>query len=444
MPNASAPLTYAQGVVAASGTSVALTAQPSDNTHTILVTNPSATIVGLIGQATAPAPLTAGLNAQRVAPGSTVTLGIGTISDRGAITAGLMAASNIPLYSGASGPSLAAAVAAGGWTRDAGPPATVRLNTATDQVAIGTATPVTGRKLTVLNTGTDLGVRIRTLASTDNVLDVVNGAEAFARFSVEATGRISFGSGLVAADAGIERGAADRVDTSTGDSFNVGTGGALLMGGTTVFDSTRNLAVNLVPSADNSISIGSSANRVSGFNGVVYRVFTTVSDAEPSLSVGTGGIAFGAGGASATDALIARSGIAALQITGSVSPQTTGFDLGTDTLRWDVYSREVWGGQVREVAFADSPIVPAAGDYEFHVDTSGGNVVFNLTGIAAVAANRKRRFNFLKVTTDANTVTINAAGGETIGTAASLVLAGGAVRANGITGPVTGLDWKVW
>ena len=86
MPNASAPLTYAQGVVAASGTSVALTAQPSDNTHTILVTNPSATIVGLIGQATAPAPLTAGLNAQRVAPGSTVTLGIGTISDRGAIT----------------------------------------------------------------------------------------------------------------------------------------------------------------------------------------------------------------------------------------------------------------------------------------------------------------------------------------------------------------------
>lgn len=51
-----------------------------DNCHTILVTNPSATIVVLAGIAVPPAALTAGVNAQRVAPGATVTLGMGSMS----------------------------------------------------------------------------------------------------------------------------------------------------------------------------------------------------------------------------------------------------------------------------------------------------------------------------------------------------------------------------
>ena len=79
------PITFARGIVAASGTSVAVTTQPPDNCHTVLVTNPSTTVVGLVGLATAPAALTAGVNAQRVPPGTTITLGLGTSRARGLI-----------------------------------------------------------------------------------------------------------------------------------------------------------------------------------------------------------------------------------------------------------------------------------------------------------------------------------------------------------------------
>ena len=84
------PITQARGIVAASGTSViavgsdGVTAEPvPDNCYTILVTNPSTTVVGLVGIGTAPAPLTAGINAQRVPPSTTLTLGIGTVQRRG-------------------------------------------------------------------------------------------------------------------------------------------------------------------------------------------------------------------------------------------------------------------------------------------------------------------------------------------------------------------------
>ena len=63
-----------------------------DNCHTILVTNPSTTIVGLVGLVAPPAALTAGLNAQRVPPSSTVTLAVGTMKDRGPIDQAQLAA----------------------------------------------------------------------------------------------------------------------------------------------------------------------------------------------------------------------------------------------------------------------------------------------------------------------------------------------------------------
>ena len=72
--------------MAASGTSVAVSAQPPDNCWQIQVTNPSSTADGLIGQATAPAPLTAGVNASRIPAGTTRVFSIGTIQDRGTVT----------------------------------------------------------------------------------------------------------------------------------------------------------------------------------------------------------------------------------------------------------------------------------------------------------------------------------------------------------------------
>lgn len=81
MALANKTLTFAQAVVAASGTSVIATnggaAPVPDNCHTILVTNPSTTVVLLVGVGTAPAALTAGINAQRVPPGATLTLAVG-------------------------------------------------------------------------------------------------------------------------------------------------------------------------------------------------------------------------------------------------------------------------------------------------------------------------------------------------------------------------------
>lgn len=92
MALSSVPLAFARGIVLASGTSVvAVNGTPAafpvpDNCTTILVTNPNAAaIVGLVGIATAPAALTAGVNAQRIPPGTTLTLSIGTIANRGSM-----------------------------------------------------------------------------------------------------------------------------------------------------------------------------------------------------------------------------------------------------------------------------------------------------------------------------------------------------------------------
>jgi hypothetical protein len=95
------PLTFARGIVAASGTSViavdgaAAAAPVPDNCYTVLVTNPSTTVVGLVGIGTAPTALTAGINAQRVPPGATLTLGIGTAQRRGFMNQATVAGSGL-------------------------------------------------------------------------------------------------------------------------------------------------------------------------------------------------------------------------------------------------------------------------------------------------------------------------------------------------------------
>jgi hypothetical protein len=81
---------------------------------------------------------------------------------------------------------------AGGWT-DGG--TAVYLSTSTDVVSIGSNTPVTNRKLSVYNTGTNLGVSVVTLASSDNVISTFVSGEANLRYSVDGGGSTVWGAG---------------------------------------------------------------------------------------------------------------------------------------------------------------------------------------------------------------------------------------------------------
>ena len=86
---------------------------------------------------------------------------------------------------------------ASGWT-DGG--ADVYLTTSTDLVAIGANTPVTNRKLSVINTGTNLGIAVTPLATTDNLLECKLAAEANARFRSDSAGTLEWGPGASAPD----------------------------------------------------------------------------------------------------------------------------------------------------------------------------------------------------------------------------------------------------
>lgn len=81
---------------------------------------------------------------------------------------------------------------ASGWT-DGG--TVVYLTTSTDDVSIGSNTPVANRKLSVFNEGTNLGVSVVTAASTDNVIETFVSGEANLRWSVSGTGATLWGAG---------------------------------------------------------------------------------------------------------------------------------------------------------------------------------------------------------------------------------------------------------
>lgn len=108
--------------------------------------------------------------------------------------------------------------AASGWTDDGG---TVRLTTASDVLAAGTAVATANRKLTILQTGANAGIRVEGAAAADNILDSLVTLDTNARFSADVSGRLSWGPGNAALDTAISRGAANRLDLATGDSLNL-------------------------------------------------------------------------------------------------------------------------------------------------------------------------------------------------------------------------------
>jgi hypothetical protein len=427
----------------------------------------------------------------------------------------------------------------GGWTRDAGPPATVRLTTAADQTAIGTAIPTVGRKLTILTTGADQGIRVTTTAAADNVLDVLLGGEANRRLTIDSAGLIQWGPGGAGAlDTSLGRGAASRIEAGSGDAIDVIAGGrlehrtltgdanptvqagasAVLLGagGGTVLDvrldrsavATLRLddnalgALTVVGGADDVLTIGTAAARLAAANATILRVYAAAGAANPTVQIsdtsivlgpgagtapdvsitrgatdraelgdgdslgtlGTGAVSnraatldanprmnlisdrlfFGAGAGDVVDTGWRRSAAATLEWTGTLVPAATGQDIGTDALRFDIFSREVWGGQVTDVTAGMSPYTVTAGDYELHCDTSGGAITILLP---TVASSRKRRIQIMKVTTDANAVTITPNGADTVLTVAgsAATLAGGAVRSLGLTGSIgASVDWRGW
>lgn len=79
-----------------------------------------------------------------------------------------------------------------GWT-DGG--SAVYLDTTTDVVSIGSNTPITGRKLSVINTGTNLGIGVTPLASTDSLLESRISGAANALFTIDSAGVTKWGPG---------------------------------------------------------------------------------------------------------------------------------------------------------------------------------------------------------------------------------------------------------
>jgi hypothetical protein len=86
---------------------------------------------------------------------------------------------------------------ASGWT-DGG--TVVYLDTTTDVVSIGSNTPVANRKLSVINTGANLGLAVTPLATTDNLLESKLAAEANPRFRSDSAGTLEWGPGASAPD----------------------------------------------------------------------------------------------------------------------------------------------------------------------------------------------------------------------------------------------------
>lgn len=96
------PMTFAQGIVAVSGTSVGPVngvnpAPVPDNCHTIIVTNPDTTgaLTGLVGLGTPGGALTAGINAQQVFPGTSIALEMGPKGNRAVMDQAQVAASGL-------------------------------------------------------------------------------------------------------------------------------------------------------------------------------------------------------------------------------------------------------------------------------------------------------------------------------------------------------------
>lgn len=134
-----------------------------------------------------------------------------------------------------------------------------------------------------------------------NRLNLASG-DSFRLATDGSTGALQFGA---SGDAQLFRGAANRLDLASGDSFNIVLGD-LMIAATTLFESDRDLAVDLIPNADGTLDLGSSSRRFTEGYVQDLRVLNAASDANPKYRLTTTGLSAGAGGASAPDLFIER------------------------------------------------------------------------------------------------------------------------------------------
>lgn len=305
-------------------------------------------------------------------------------------------------------PTWAAVPAASGWV-DGG--TTVYLSTSTDVVSIGNNTPVTNRKLSVYNTGTNLGLSVVTLASTDNLLETFVSGEANLRFSVNGTGSHLWGAGGGSAlDTRLYRSAAN---TLTLDNGAAG-------------------AATFAPGADSVGALGTSSLRWSSATANAHNVYTALGDANPTATLTSGTLRFGAGGAAAVDTRIYRSGGQTLTFDNGAGGSAVWVFLGTTTFQRTQY---------QTVTTAASPYVVLGTDNQVFANPGAAQTI---TLPAAAAAMLGRTITVKRVNTSANVVTVNTAGGNIDG-AATRALAGGTYDSITVTCALVGAsyDWYI-
>jgi hypothetical protein len=301
------------------------------------------------------------------------------------------------LTSGGAGasPTWSAIPAASGWV-DGG--TTVYLATTTDVVSIGSNTPVTNRKLSVYNTGTNLGASIVTLASTDNVIETFVTAEANVRWSVNGSGITSWGAGGASVpDLRIRRSGTSTLTIDNGAAGSV--------------------AVN--PGGDGVGSIGSASLRWLDIISNTFRVFPSAGAVNASTSLGSAFLKLGAGGATALDTAITRTASKTLTVDDNAAGSMVLIVKGSTNTQQRIH------GAVSK-AFVDSPYTTAATDEMVFWSCTGGNCTQNLpTPVGALG----RTLIVKRTDTTANTLTLTPAAGQVEG-GASLIISGGANRAS--------------
>ena len=300
-----------------------------------------------------------------------------------------------------------AAPLASGWT-DGGP--VVYLTTSTDLVSIGNNVNVPNRKLSVYNTGTDLGVSVVTLASTDNVIETKVSGEVNLRWSVSGTGSTLWGAGgATVPDTRLYRSAAKTLTLDDGAA-----GGAAL-----------------VPGADNVGNLGTALLRWQYTSATNYYVFPTAGAVNASTQVSTGAIKFGAGGASVLDLSVSRSAAKTLTIDDNAAGSITVIVKGATNTQQRIHA-------YTNKNLAASPYTTAATDEMVFWDCSGGNCTQNLPTPVGFGG---RTLIVKRIDTSANTLTLTPAAGQIEG-GASYVVAGGVNRAS-ITIMSDNVNWWV-
>ena len=302
--------------------------------------------------------------------------------------------------------------AVSGWT-DGG--STVYLTTSSDVAAIGSNTAETARKLSVINTGTDLGISVVTSAvSSENILDTrsLNGAGADdtqARFSINGDGNHSWGSGSVAQDLRIRRTSASTLTIDNG-----GSGGA-----------------TIVPAADASGIFGSSSLRWLDNIANTHRVFPSAGATNASASLASGALKLGVGGPTSLDTQISRTAANTLTIDNNTSGPANLILTGNFQSQGSILLKTV------SKVFADSPYSVANSDNIIFCNATGGNMTVTLPSAVTFAS---RTITVKRTNATANTVTVGSAAGNIDGSA-TYIIPGGTL--NSITVVSDGTNWYI-